>query len=86
MASFSLFVAGGGVTSLIMRAMLTRMGLRRTLLSYFGINTAVFIVAFFLLKSPRPTRQVERIDWIDRAQFRDPVFWSFAISIFVTDL
>ncbi|KAG8842704.1 hypothetical protein FRB96_004822 [Tulasnella sp. 330] len=75
---------GGGVASLLTRAMLTKLGLRKTLLVYFAIYAVLFIVAAFLVKSRGPRRRVEKIEWIDRAQFKDPVFWSLAMCMLFT--
>ncbi|KAG8872248.1 hypothetical protein FRB97_007833 [Tulasnella sp. 331] len=77
---------GGGVASLLTRAMLTKLGLRKTLLVYFAIYAVLFIVAAFLVKSRGPRRRVEKIEWIDRAQFKDPVFWSLAMCMLFTTL
>lgn len=66
--------------------MLTRIGLRNTLLTYFGINVVMFIVAFPMLKSRGPRRRVTRIEWIDITMFKDGVFWSVAICMLLVDL
>ncbi|KAG8922166.1 hypothetical protein FRC01_014383, partial [Tulasnella sp. 417] len=75
---------GGGASSLIVRALLTRLGLRNTLLVYAGINAVLLTVAFFLLKSRGPARHVVKIEWIDRTAFNDLVFWSLAFCMFFT--
>ncbi|KAG8905735.1 hypothetical protein FRB99_008372 [Tulasnella sp. 403] len=76
---------GGGAGSLIVRAMLTKIGLRYTLLSYFAINLVLDVVAFSLLKSRGPSRRVERIEWVDRSMFKNLVFWSLALCLLFTD-
>ncbi|KAG9018286.1 hypothetical protein FRB90_011616 [Tulasnella sp. 427] len=75
---------GGGASSLIVRALLTRLGLRYTLLVYAGINAVLLTVAFFLLKSRGSARHVVKIEWVDRTAFRDPVFWSLALCMMFT--
>ncbi|KAG8992291.1 hypothetical protein FRB94_011223 [Tulasnella sp. JGI-2019a] len=72
---------GGGVTSLLIRAMLTNIGLRNTLLVYFAINTTFLSTACFLVKSRGPSKQRIKIEWIDRALLKDPVFWSLALGM-----
>ncbi|KAG8951096.1 hypothetical protein FRC04_006755 [Tulasnella sp. 424] len=76
---------GGGVSSLVVRALLTRLGLRNTLLVYAGINAVLLTVAFFLLKSRGPARHVTKIQWVDRNAFGDLVFWSLALCMLFTD-
>ncbi|KAG8951099.1 hypothetical protein FRC04_006758 [Tulasnella sp. 424] len=76
---------GGGVSSLIVRALLTRLGLRKTLLVYAGINAVLLPAAFFLLKSRGPARHVVKIEWVDRNAFGDLVFWSLALCMLFTD-
>ncbi|KAG9000655.1 hypothetical protein FRB94_005308 [Tulasnella sp. JGI-2019a] len=75
---------GGGVWSLLTRALLTRISLRNTLLTYFGVYVILYTIAFFLIKSRGPSRRVEKIEWIDRAQFKDSVFWSMAMCMMFT--
>ncbi|KAG8992290.1 hypothetical protein FRB93_002396 [Tulasnella sp. JGI-2019a] len=72
---------GGGVASLLTRAMLTNIGLRNTLLMYFAINTTLLSAACFLVKSRGPSKRVTEIEWIDRALLKDPVFWSLAFGM-----
>ncbi|KAG8951100.1 hypothetical protein FRC04_006759 [Tulasnella sp. 424] len=76
---------GGGVTSIIVRALLTRLGLRKTLLVYAGINAVLLPAAFFLLKSRGPARHIVKIQWVDRNAFGDLVFWSLALCMLFTD-
>ncbi|KAG8910240.1 hypothetical protein FRC00_008588, partial [Tulasnella sp. 408] len=76
---------GGGVSSLAVRALLTRVGLRNTLLVYAGINAVFLTVSFFLLKSRGSARRVDKIEWVDRAAFGDLVFWSLAFCMLLTD-
>ncbi|KAG8922165.1 hypothetical protein FRC01_014382 [Tulasnella sp. 417] len=76
---------GGGVSSLIVRALLTRLGLRNTLLVYAGANAVLLTLAFFLLKSRGPARRVAKIEWVDRTAFSDLVFWSLALCMLFTD-
>ncbi|KIO32686.1 hypothetical protein M407DRAFT_66305 [Tulasnella calospora MUT 4182] len=76
---------GGGVSSLVVRALLTRLGLRNTLLVYAGINAVFLTVAFFLLESRGPPRHVAKVEWVDRTAFKDLVFWSLAFCMLLTD-
>lgn len=66
--------------------MLTSIGLRNTLLVYSGVNAVLLTVAFSLVKSRGPPRRVEKIEWIDRAQLKDSVFWSLAMCMLLTNL
>ncbi len=83
---FDVRSAGGGCSSLIVRAMLTKLGLRKTLLIYAGINAVLLTLAFFLLKSRGSARHVVKIEWVDRTAFADLVFWSLALCMLFTDL
>lgn len=78
--------AGGGINSLLVRLLLTRIGLRDTLLTYFGINVLLLALAFPMLKSRGPARRVAKIEWVDTAMFKEPVFWSVGLCIFLVDL
>ncbi|KAG9000239.1 hypothetical protein FRB93_012779 [Tulasnella sp. JGI-2019a] len=75
---------GGGVASLLTRVMLTNIGLRNTLLVYFAINTTLLSLAFFLVKSRGSNNCKVEIEWIDRALFKDPIFWSLALCMLFT--
>ncbi|KAG8787538.1 hypothetical protein FRC12_015461 [Ceratobasidium sp. 428] len=72
---------GGAVPSLVVQAMLTRIGFHRTLLIYSFVQGAVMLAGFLLIKTRFPASQIaarhEKIKWVDKKYFEDPVFWSF---------
>ncbi|KAF8315009.1 MFS general substrate transporter [Clavulina sp. PMI_390] len=77
---------GGGTTAILLRIMLSRLGLRKTFLVYSFINCTVLFFAYFLLKD-RPRRHskpVTDIHWIDTSLFGSPVFWSMVFCLGVT--
>ncbi|KAG9121663.1 hypothetical protein FRC07_002299 [Ceratobasidium sp. 392] len=76
---------GGAVPSLIVQAMLTRIGFHKTLLIYSFVQGATMLAGFLLIKTRFPASQIatrhEKIKWVDKQYFRDPVFWSFWIAL-----
>ncbi|KAG8931847.1 hypothetical protein FRC02_002034 [Tulasnella sp. 418] len=69
---------GGGAASLILRVMLSSLSFRLSMSVYTGINAALLLIAFFLVKGRGPERRVTSIEWVDRSQFKDLTFWSTA--------
>lgn len=61
--------------------MLTRIGFHKTLLIYSFVQGAVMLAGFLLIKTRFPKSQIEarneKIKWVDKQYFKDPVFWSF---------
>ncbi|KAG9123003.1 hypothetical protein FRC07_000368, partial [Ceratobasidium sp. 392] len=76
---------GGGTATLILRAMLTRISFRHTLLIYAGIHLVLLSIAICLVKegpggaAARAARG--RVGWVDKKLLSDPVFWSMATSL-----
>ncbi|ORY70805.1 major facilitator superfamily domain-containing protein [Leucosporidium creatinivorum] len=73
---------GGGVSSLIMRALLPRVGYRNTLLIYAGICGFVWIIAFQLIAvrlPPLKPGQTSRAPktWLPRGIWRSPTWYSW---------
>ncbi|QRV93264.1 major facilitator superfamily transporter [Ceratobasidium sp. AG-Ba] len=72
---------GGAVPSLVVQAMLTRLGFHKTLLIYSFVQGVTMLAGFSLIKTRFPASQIatrhEKIKWIDTHYFKDPVFWSF---------
>lgn len=76
---------GGAVPSLVVQAMLERIGFHKTLLIYSFVQGATMLVGFLLIKVRLPDSQIEtrghKIQWFDKQYFKDPVFWSFWIAL-----
>ncbi|CAE7189202.1 unnamed protein product [Rhizoctonia solani] len=76
---------GGGTATLILRAMLSHISFRNTLLIYAGIHSVLMSIAVCLVKegpagaAARATRG--RTGFADKAMLKDPVFWSTAFSL-----
>ncbi|CEL58613.1 Monocarboxylate transporter 10 OS=Rattus norvegicus GN=Slc16a10 PE=1 SV=1 [Rhizoctonia solani AG-1 IB] len=72
---------GGAVASLILQAMLGRLGFHKTLLIYSFVQGITMLVGFSLIKTRFPTSQLQnknrKIVWMDKQYFKDPKFWSF---------
>ncbi|EUC60313.1 MFS transporter [Rhizoctonia solani AG-3 Rhs1AP] len=81
---------GGAISSLIVQAMLLRMSLHMTLFIYSFIQGGTLFLGCLLIKTRSPPSHESRtehkkIQWVDSAYFRDPVFWScwFALALFI---
>ncbi|KAG8756956.1 hypothetical protein FRC12_010420 [Ceratobasidium sp. 428] len=76
---------GGGASTLILRAMLTRLAFRDALIIYAGIHFVLLSIAVCLIKEGpgvvvmRTTRTESR--WVDKDLLRDPVFWCATMSL-----
>ncbi|CEL63632.1 hypothetical protein RSOLAG1IB_10910 [Rhizoctonia solani AG-1 IB] len=72
---------GGAVSSLILQAMLGRLGFHKTLLIYSFVQGITMLVGFSLIKTRFPTSQLQnknrKIVWVDKQYFKDLKFWSF---------
>lgn len=70
------------------QAMLTRLGFHKTLLIYSFVQGTVMLVGFSLIKTRFPKSQIEarheKIKWVDKVYFKDPVFWSFWVGLLFT--
>ncbi|CAE7233588.1 unnamed protein product [Rhizoctonia solani] len=76
---------GGAVPSLIVQAMLDRIGFHKTLLIYSFVQGVTMVVGFSLIKTRFPASQLQnrdrKIAWVDKQYFKDPVFWSFWVAL-----
>ncbi|CAE6433753.1 unnamed protein product [Rhizoctonia solani] len=76
---------GGGTATLILRAMLTQISFRNTLLIYAGIHCVLMSIAICLVKegpAGAAARAVRgRVGWADKKVLKDPVFWTTACSM-----
>ncbi|KAH7339993.1 major facilitator superfamily domain-containing protein [Rhizoctonia solani] len=76
---------GGGTATLILRAMLTHISFRNTLLIYAGIHFVLMTIAIMLVKegpagaAARAARG--RAGLADKKMLKDPVFWSTAFAL-----
>lgn len=78
---------GGGIASLIMRALLPKIGYRNTMLVYAGLNGCSWLGAWFLLKSRLPPlaagqRRVPK-HWLPRGLWTSSTWWSWILCVFV---
>ena len=74
------------MSSLMFRAMLTSLGLKRSFAIYTAIDGVLLLAAWFMISERRPPTLRRKIIWIDVAFFRDPVFWSYGLCFFFTVL
>ncbi|KAF8754717.1 Major Facilitator Superfamily [Rhizoctonia solani] len=69
---------GGAVPSLIVQAMLGRLGFHKTLLIYSFVQGVTMLAGFSLIKTRFPASQLQnknrKIAWIDKQYFKDPSF------------
>ena len=63
----------------MVRAMLSHLGLRKTLLIKAGIDATVLGVAYLLIKERRKTSTP--IVWYDKKYLTDPTFWSVTLCV-----
>ncbi|KZO93329.1 MFS general substrate transporter, partial [Calocera viscosa TUFC12733] len=78
---------GGAIASLIIRAMLTKLGFRDTVLIYSFVHGAVMALGCVLIKSrpiPGAPKMPKKIVWLDWHILRDPLFWSPAMAMLCT--
>ncbi|KAF8714623.1 Major Facilitator Superfamily, partial [Rhizoctonia solani] len=79
---------GGAVSSLVVQAMLERLGFHKTLLIYSLVQGGIMLVGFSLIKTRFPASQIQnkqnKIVWFDKQYFKDPVFWSICSSLMFT--
>ncbi|GAA5878098.1 hypothetical protein JCM3774_006483 [Rhodotorula dairenensis] len=77
---------GGAFASLVLRAVLPKLGYRNSLLVYAGISAVIYAIAFFLLETrkPPPNSTPPRFDTktgLPPGIWKDPAFWSLMIGI-----
>ncbi|PBK63944.1 MFS general substrate transporter [Armillaria solidipes] len=73
---------GGGVSSLIVRKLLSTVGFRKTMLIYSSMHAVIWIIALCLLKERvRPGQAEEKKRWLPERV--DGRFYSVAISVFI---
>ena len=70
---------GAAVTSVIIRAMLSHFGLRKTMLIKTGMDAFVLGVAYLLIKERR--KPSTTIIWYDKKFLTDPTFWSITVCL-----
>ncbi|CAE6482419.1 unnamed protein product [Rhizoctonia solani] len=79
---------GGAVSSLVVQAMLERLGFHKTLFIYSLVQGGIMLVGFSLIKTRFPASQIQnkqnKIVWFDKQYFKDPVFWSICTSLMFT--
>ncbi|KAJ1305224.1 hypothetical protein OPQ81_000253 [Rhizoctonia solani] len=79
---------GGAIPSLVVQAMLERLGFHKTLLIYSFVQGVTMLAGFSLITTRVPGSQAQnrhrRIVWVDKQYFKDPIFWSFAMSLMIT--
>ncbi|CAE6507169.1 unnamed protein product [Rhizoctonia solani] len=79
---------GGAVPSLVIQAMLERLGFHKTLLVYSFVQGVTMLIGLSLITTRIPVSQAQnkhnRIVWVDKQYLKDPVFWSFCTSLLLT--
>ncbi|EMD34914.1 hypothetical protein CERSUDRAFT_96826 [Gelatoporia subvermispora B] len=75
---------GGAVSTVILRAMLTPLGYKKTFAILSGVDAIILLAAFFMMKERRVTHARQPIVWLDRAFLKDPVFWSLGLCLLFT--
>ncbi|KAH9851285.1 MFS general substrate transporter [Lenzites betulinus] len=73
---------GGAVGTLVYRQLITTIGLRKALAVFTAIDAVALGAAYAMIQERRPVGGRAAIVWVDRAYFRDPVFWSVAGCFF----
>ncbi|PIL25838.1 MFS general substrate transporter [Ganoderma sinense ZZ0214-1] len=73
---------GGGISTLMFRAMLTSLGLKKSFLIYTAIDGVLLLAAWFMIAERRKPSQRKSIIWFDKSFFTDPVFWSLGCCFF----
>ncbi|KAI0077024.1 MFS general substrate transporter [Panus rudis PR-1116 ss-1] len=75
---------GGAIGSLILRTMLSALGLRKSMAIYACIDAALLAVAFLLVEERRKPGPPPKIVWFDKSFLVDPVFWSLGACLMFT--
>lgn len=80
---------GGGISSLVIRGLMPRIGYNRTLLVYACLNLAISVGAWFLLEvrelpSARGQPRVTKT-WLPVGVWRDPTFYSCVRNRILSD-
>ncbi|GFZ44734.1 hypothetical protein JCM24511_02459 [Saitozyma sp. JCM 24511] len=77
---------GGGVSTLLVRKLLTVVGYRKTLWIMSGINLGVSLLATFLIRTRPTSREAQSTGkgpWVDRRVIRSGKFWSLGLSLII---
>ncbi|EJD48102.1 MFS general substrate transporter [Auricularia subglabra TFB-10046 SS5] len=77
---------GGGVASIIVRTLLTKVGLRKTLLIYSGVHSLVCACSLLIIRERempgRAHLKTQKMSWYDKELFHDKVFWGVVGGLF----
>ena len=71
--------SGAAVTATIIRVMLSRFGLRKTMLIKTGVDAVVLGTAYLLIRERR--KPSTAIIWYDKRFLTDPIFWSVTLCL-----
>ena len=74
------------MSSLVFRALLTSLGLRKSFAIYTAIDGVLLFAAYLMISERRHPSQRKPIVWFDKSFFTDPVFWSLGGCFFFTVL
>ncbi|KAI0758964.1 MFS general substrate transporter [Fomes fomentarius] len=75
---------GGAVSTLLFRALLTSLGMRRSFAIYTALDGVLLFAAWFMISERRSPTLRRKIVWLDVGFFTDPVFWSYGLCFFFT--
>ncbi|KZV88196.1 MFS general substrate transporter [Exidia glandulosa HHB12029] len=77
---------GGGIASIIVRTLLTKVGLRNTLLIYTGIHFVIVTIGLLAVRERKidgqPIRKPSKVVWYDKELLHDKVFWGVVAGLF----
>ena len=74
------------MSSLVFRAMLSSLGLRKSFVIYTAIDGVLLFAAYFMISERRLPSQRKPIVWFDKSFFTDSAFWSLVGCFFFTVL
>lgn len=81
---------GGGIASIIVRTLLTKVGLRNTLLIYSGIHFVVVTLGLLVVSERKVNghslRKRSPVVWYDKELLHDKVFWGVVGGLFFSVL
>ncbi|GFZ49823.1 hypothetical protein JCM24511_07226 [Saitozyma sp. JCM 24511] len=80
---------GGGISTLIVRQLLTAVGLRKTLIVVSCVNLGVSLLATSLIRTRPSSPEAQgrgRGPWVDKVVPRSSIFWSITLSMLVATL
>jgi len=72
------------MTSAIIRVMLSRFGLRKTMLVKTGVDAIILGAAYLLIKERR--KPSATITWYDKKFLTSPTFWSITMCMCLSNL